>query len=138
MLKYSTVANPIFVSKGDTLMARKKRTSSAIDKAEIRTASLKSIDIALDLGNDLTLIAYDAKISDVQAKLDEYNTKLSELDALLNDLQAAEKELNSLSTDMLAGVKLRFGSDSNEYGMAGGTRTSDITRRSSVPEPTPA
>jgi hypothetical protein len=38
------------------------------------------------------------------------------------------KELRDLSSQMLAGVKVKFGRDSNEYEMAGGTRLSDINR----------
>jgi len=36
-----------------------------------------------------------------------------------------EKELRDLSSLMLSGVKVKYGRDSNEYEMAGGTRLSE-------------
>ncbi|NUM45208.1 MAG: hypothetical protein HUU38_10925 [Anaerolineales bacterium] len=109
-------------------MARQRRTSPTVENALTRSASLESIDSALDLGSGLTLTAYRSKITDVQAKLTAYNAKLAETDALLNALKAGEKELNTLSARMLAGVGVKYGKDSNEYEQAGGTRTSEITR----------
>ncbi|WLE97017.1 MAG: hypothetical protein QTN59_20370 [Candidatus Electrothrix communis] len=38
------------------------------------------------------------------------------------------KALRDLSSLMLSGVKVKYGRDSNEYEMAGGTRLSDINR----------
>lgn len=112
-------------------MARKKRTSTALEKAKIRIASLKSIDPALNLNGGLTLASYEAQTDDTEAKLELYNTKLSELDKLLNELQASEILLNTLSARILAGVGVVYGKDSSEYEQAGGTRTSEITRKSS-------
>lgn len=110
-------------------MARSKRTSPAADKATTRAAGLASISPTLDLGNGKTLAAYQAAIADIAApdtgKLAVYNAALSTLDGLLNELQAAEKELNTLSDTMLAAVGVKYGKDSSEYEMAGGTRTSE-------------
>lgn len=74
-------------------MARRKRSSKTIDSAETRAAALESIDVALDLGNSLTLEAYKTAITAANTKLSTYNTRLSELDGLLNELQAAERSL---------------------------------------------
>ena len=109
-------------------MARKKKTSQVIEKAELRADSLKSIDAALSLTGDLNLAAYEAKIEDVKKSLSAYNTKLSELDGQLNAFLAKEKELRDLSTRMLAAVGAVYGKDSSEYEQAGGTRTSEIAR----------
>lgn len=111
-------------------MARKKRTSTALEKARIRIASLKSIDANLSLNGEVTLASYKEQADDTEAKLELYNTKLSELDKLLNDLQASEVLLNAISARILAGVGFVYGKDSNEYEQAGGTRTSEIARKS--------
>ncbi len=109
-------------------MARLKSSSTVIEKAQTRLASLSSIDPALDLGSGLTLAAYRAAIQDAQAKLEAYNNLLSQADEALNTLNAAEKELRSLSERMLAGAAARFGKDSDEYEMAGGVRKSERKR----------
>jgi hypothetical protein len=71
------------------------------------------------------LAAFNAKITDAQRKLDDYNGRLSEVDAALNDVGLSEKELDDLNARMLAGVAVKFGRDSNEYEMSGGTRLSE-------------
>ncbi|MEN9575768.1 MAG: hypothetical protein RL514_3623 [Verrucomicrobiota bacterium] len=120
-------------------MARRKRNSPSIAGAQMRAASLKSIDAALDLGNGLTLAAYQAATDAADAHLTTYNTKLSELDGLLNNLEADEAGLDELSTRMLAGVGVKYGKDSDEYEQAGGTRTSDRkkSKRGQTPTPPP-
>jgi hypothetical protein len=118
-------------------MARRKRTSDSITRAETRASGLTAIDSKLDLGNSLTLAAYQKSIDDAKTALDEYNSKLSEADALLNAVENAEADLDELSSRMLAGVGVKFGKDSDEYEQAGGTRTSDrkSPQRSVAPAP---
>lgn len=118
-------------------MARRKRMSPSLTNAQTRSASLTSIDDALDLGSGLTLTAFDAKITATSDKLDEYNTKLSELDGLLNELETLEGELDELSSRMLAGVGVKFGKNSDEYEQAGGTRTSERKKPKKATTPTP-
>lgn len=109
-------------------MARRKRTSEALTRAQTRAASLKSIADPLDLGNGLTSETYDAAAKATEDLLKSYNTKLSELDGLLNELEQSETDLDELSTRMLAATGVKFGKDSDEYEKAGGTRTSDRAR----------
>ena len=109
-------------------MARQKRTSPALDKAQKRATALGSIDRALDLGNGLTLPVYNTEITKLATKLDAYNKWLSQGDKLLNDIKADEKGLNTLSGRMLGGVKVKYGPDSNEYEQAGGVRESEVSR----------
>jgi hypothetical protein len=106
-------------------MARRKRSSDSITRADNRYAGLVSIDANLDLGNGLTLAAYKTAAADTKAALDTYNSKLSELDSLLNGLEARETALDELSVRMLAAVGVKYGKDSNEYEQAGGTRSSE-------------
>jgi len=109
-------------------MARKKRKSPAVEKAVTRAASLSSISPTLDLGNGLTLAAYEAAIANItDAKaglLTTYNTTLSTLDGQLSELQKAERALNTLSAAMLRAAGIKYGEDSKEYEEAGGVRTS--------------
>jgi uncharacterized protein YukE len=106
-------------------MARLKRTSSHLEVAKTRVASLKSISPTLDLGNGLTVDAYEASIENVDQKLDTYNTTLSNVDSQLNAVDDAEKTLRDMSERMLTGVATKFGKDSDEYEKAGGVRKRD-------------
>jgi len=115
-------------------MAFKRKSSQVIANAQQRVANLKSISPSLDLGNGLTLTDYLAKIAEVQTSLDAYNIQIAQADGLGNKFKADEKELRTLSARMLAAVGVKYGKDSSEYEMAGGTRTSEI-KRSSKPKP---
>ncbi|HEY1770829.1 MAG TPA: hypothetical protein VGG02_11315 [Chthoniobacterales bacterium] len=114
-------------------MSRLKRKSAAVEFATGRANDLKSIDPALDLGNGLTLAAYQAQIQALNDLNDDYNTDLSTLDSQLDTIQADEHALDAMSVRMLAGVGSKYGKDSNQYEMAGGTRTSE--RKKSVRKP---
>lgn len=116
-------------------MAYKRKTSQVIADAQHRAVNLKSISTTLDLGNGLTLAAYNAKISLTQTALDAYNVQLAKADGLGNDFKAGEKEMRTLSARMLAAVGVKYGKDSNEYEMAGGTRSSEIERKKKPEEP---
>lgn len=110
-------------------MARvKKQSSLKLELATTRAAGLESIDPTLDLGNGLTLVAYRAKIQDTTTKLSAYNTKLSEADDAQNAFLMAEGSMSDTSERMLAGVAAKYGRDSTEYEMAGGTKKSERRR----------
>lgn len=117
-----------FIFSGGKLMAYKRRSSKIITEAQQRATNLKAIDPNLDLGGGLTVAAFDNEIAEVQTTLDQYNTLLAQADAVLNKLNDQEKELGTKSGRMLAGVGVRYGKDSSEYEMAGGTRTSEVKR----------
>ncbi len=118
-------------------MARRKRISNSVTRAETRAAALESIAPDLDLGHGLTLINYRKSITDANDTLSDYNTKLSHLDAALNALEVAEEDLDDLTARMLAGVAVKFGRDSDEYEQAGGTRQSERRRNSRAESPAP-
>jgi hypothetical protein len=109
-------------------MARQKRKSDAVARAQKRAAALAAIDPKLDLGNGLTLDAYNTAVTAHEDDVDKYNSNLSDLDAALTNIKANEKALDQLSTRMLKGVAVKFGEDSDEYEKAGGKRTSERKR----------
>ena len=114
-------------------MARKKRTSLTWEKALTRSAALGGISSSLDLGNELTLAAYNTAIADCKDKLDTYNSTLAAADTQLNILESTEKALSGLTERMLEGVSAKFGKDSNEYEMSGGIRKSERKRPTRKP-----
>jgi hypothetical protein len=109
-------------------MARRKRSSRILDKAQRRIAGLKSIDLALNLGNGLTIQSFLTLIEETRQKLEAYNTALSMVDQTYNNALEAERSLSELSERMLIGVASKYGKSSNEYEMAGGARRYDRRR----------
>jgi hypothetical protein len=105
-------------------MAFRKRNSKALEHASQRLAGIKSIDPALDLGNGLSVATYVLTIGEADAALEGYNTQLSQADGLQNAFFAKEKALRDVSERMLVGVAAKYGKDSDEYEMAGGTKKS--------------
>lgn len=103
-------------------MARRKRNSLALERANRRLESLKSISPALDFGDGLNIFAYAKAINDLEVKLATYNTALSTLDSLADAVIEAEKMVSMLSENMLLSVAGRYGRTSMEYEMAGGSR----------------
>lgn len=109
-------------------MARPKRSSEVLQKAEKREAGLQSISDTLDLGNQLTLETYSQRIQVLRSQVFIYNSTLSTLDDLSRDIKGTEQELRALSELMLLGVAAKYGKDSGEYGKAGGTPKSERRR----------
>jgi sugar phosphate isomerase/epimerase len=117
-------------------MARRKRTSSSIERAQQRADGLASIGTTIDLGKNRTLADFQADIDAVAAKLSDYNTKLAELDGLRNELEKAEDTLDDLTSTTLSAIAVVYGKNSSEYEKAGGTRTTE--RKSSMKRATAA
>ncbi|BBD64459.1 hypothetical protein NIES4072_18790 [Nostoc commune NIES-4072] len=110
-------------------MARRKRDSRILSKAEMRLASIKSISSTLDVGDNLTVKDYTGKIASLRQSLEAYNTTLSTIDVLLTQITENERDLADYSEKILLGIAYKFGKNSHEYQMAGGTRKSDVSDR---------
>lgn len=120
-------------------MAFKKKTSPVLEQAKKRRDALAGIDPAqpnFDLGNGLTRAAYNTEIDLVADTVTKYNQALQQADDLANLLKAQEKPLKALSVRMLSGAKSKWGADSSQYELAGGTRTSEFKRKPRNTTPT--
>lgn len=106
-------------------MARKKKTSKLLESARTRLAGLKSISENLDLGDDVKLSDYEAKINGTNGSLENYNSSLSVADANQDIYEADEKDLKDYHERILLAVAVKYGKDSIEYQKAGGTRKSE-------------
>ncbi|MEH2084453.1 MAG: hypothetical protein V7K89_32140 [Nostoc sp.] len=109
-------------------MARPKRNSRTLGKAEVRLASIKSINPTLDVGESLTVKDYTEKIENLRQSLEAYNTTLSTIDVLLTQIVENEQDLADYSEKILRGIAYKYGNNSHEYQMAGGIRKSDRKR----------
>ncbi|MBN3948900.1 MAG: hypothetical protein HWQ38_21525 [Nostoc sp. NMS7] len=113
-------------------MARRKRNSNVLERADRRIESLQSISVELDFGEGLTIQAYTMTINDLRSKLGAYNTALSTIDKLTDDVKNAEQLVIAMSEKMLLGVASRYGKTSQEYEMAGGARRGNTKNKRSV------
>ncbi|MBW4431845.1 MAG: hypothetical protein KME28_08975 [Pelatocladus maniniholoensis HA4357-MV3] len=113
-------------------MTQRKRNSIALTKAERRIEGLQMIDSNLNFGNGLSITTYNSMINDLREKLAAYNQARAIMDRTQNALREAECVLNDYSEHMLLGVASRYGKNSDEYEMAGGTRKSQRRRTRSV------
>ncbi len=109
-------------------MARLKRGSQILEKAQRRLSGVKAIDDNCDLGHGLTAQSYAQTIEALRSKINAYNTALSTADGLRCELEDAEKTLAKYSERMLLGVAIRYGKDSDEYEAAGGVKQSKRKR----------
>ncbi|WP_446008361.1 hypothetical protein [Candidatus Electrothrix sp.] len=62
-------------------MAFRRKSSRVIAEALTRLANLKAIDPDLDLGNGLTVAAFETQINKTQTSEDTYNGQLAQADA---------------------------------------------------------
>ncbi|MGF1498144.1 MAG: hypothetical protein ACFB8W_15165 [Elainellaceae cyanobacterium] len=111
-------------------MGRPKRGSRVLSQAERRAAALRSLGTELDLGHELTLATYNQLIQRLREQIALYNESLSYSDRAANAVEEMERQLRLLSERMLIGVAAKYGKDSDEYEMAGGTRKSEYKKRS--------
>ncbi|MBN4002159.1 hypothetical protein [Nostoc sp. LPT] len=110
-------------------MSRKKRTSRTLEKAQLRSAGLKSIVPNIKFDENYSLEKLIESIEQLRNKLDVYNTALSVVDSSKTEIEEMEKNLSQLSEKMLMVVAIKYGKDSREYEMAGGVRYSDRIRK---------
>ena len=114
---------------------RKKSIPKAVQAAQKRIDGMKSIDPALDLGNGVSVATMEAAVKKVTDGIGLYNTMLSQIDQVSNDNDADIKAMNELNSRALKGGEFKYGRNSNEYEMIGGTRTSE--RKKPVKKDTP-
>ena len=110
-------------------MSRKKRTSRTLEKAQLRSAGLKSIVPNVKFDENYSQEKLIESIEQLRNKIDIYNTALSVVDSSKTEIEEMEKNLSQLSEKMLMVVGIKYGKDSREYEMAGGVRYSDRLRK---------
>ena len=96
-----------------------------LEKGNKRLAGIKSIDPALDLGNDLNVANYEAQITKLNSNLGDYNTALSTVDDLYNVCIAQIDVLRDWNERILNGIASKYGKNSSQYEMAGGVKKSE-------------
>lgn len=105
-------------------MTQRKRNSMSLTKAERRIEGMQTINPQLDFSNGFSIATYNTKVIELREKLAAYNQAQTIVNKTHNALIEAERELNTYSEQMLLNVASRYGKNSDEYGMAGGTRRS--------------
>ena len=114
-------------------MARRKLSRVLdLEKGITRLAAVKSIDVALDLGNTITVPNYEVQVNLLSTKLSAYNTALSTIDDLYNECIAQIDIIKDWNERILTGVATKYGKNSSQYEMAGGKRKSE--RKKTTPK----
>lgn len=112
-------------------MARTRRGSTVLETSRQRLAGVKRISPAPNLG--AALANYEQDITAFVAELDSYNQFLATLDEKQNSVDANERALKDMNKRVLAAIGAQYGTDSSEYEMCGGTRTSERKRPTGRP-----
>jgi hypothetical protein len=115
----------------------RKAATPPMNDAEQRVAGMKSIDAALDLKDGVSVAAGEALLDDARAALADYNQTLALSDEKLTVFKAKERLLRDFNKKVLPAVGLKYGTDSAEYEMVGGTRDSERARPKPKQPPTP-
>lgn len=110
-------------------MSRQKKTAHVAEKTEHRLAGLKAINPNLDLGEGCNVIVIQDTIDQLRDRVNTYNDALAMIDSTQIDIQNLEKQLTQLSQKALLGVAFKYGRDSDQYRLAGGTPTSEAVRK---------
>lgn len=113
-------------------MPRRKKKSAILAKAENRLEGLRTVDSKADLGNGVTLVTFNKEVNNLRQQLADYNTLLRKADDAANAIEATEKKLSVSAENVLLGVKMKYGKDSSQYEMVGGTRQSERRRNKQV------
>lgn len=112
-------------------MARKKLARVLdLEKGTTRLAAIKSIDSALDLGNNITVANYQTELNLLSSSLNTYNTALSTIDNLYNSCILQIEVIRDWNERILTGVATKYGKNSSQYEMAGGKKKSERKRPS--------
>ena len=107
-------------------MARRKLARVFdLEKGTTRLAAVKSIDAALDLGNNINVTVYETELNLLRTKLNTYNTTLSTIDDLYNACLVQIDVVKDLNERILTGVATKYGKNSTQYEMAGGKKKSE-------------
>jgi len=106
-------------------MARERRTSAVLQTTRQRLAGFKKINPARDFGGNLNAAGGQTVITDCADELDSYNQNNAALDEQQNLVDAKEDAAGDWAKRVLAAVGAKYDTDSSEYEMVGGTRTSE-------------
>lgn len=97
-------------------------------EAEERLNNLRTISDDLDLGNGITTKAFGEKIDLYKSSLENLKFQESVIDGEKVTLSILEKEIKYFRKRSLIGVAAKYGTNSEEYAKAGGTREVDRKR----------
>ena len=124
-------------------MAFNRRKSKLIvTQAKTRLSAMKQIDTDKgrvidygDVGAPLTSATFEAQIRKCEDDVTEHNQLLEQADTKSNMIDSDEQKLREQFTAVLGAASGKFGEDSNEIEMLGGTRKSERKRPTRKPKP---
>lgn len=118
-------------------MARTPKTDRELQAGKIRLAKVKSVEADFKANDEVSVAKLETEVSEAQSILDDYNQTLASLDGKNNQYNLQIKKIKDLSERLLESVGVKYGKDSDEYEMAGGTRKSERKKPKKKTPPTP-
>lgn len=115
----------------------RKAATRAMNDTEQRLAGMKSIDPTLDLENGVSVTEGNTLLAEARVALDDYNQVLALADEKRNVFIVKERNLKVFNKKVLPAVGLKYGTDSAEYEMVGGTRDSERAKPKPKQPPKP-
>ena len=106
-----------------------KATTRLAAMVQINTNHATSIDYGGPFRGALTSATLQTKLTSYAVKLQEYNQLLQQADTISNTLENIEDDIASDFTAILKAAAGKFGENSNEVEMLGGTRKDDRKKR---------
>ena len=114
-------------------MPKQAANSALVAANKVEDVWSKNVQFTM---KNVTLAEYKTAMAACQTGDDAVEAKRRELTALINQRDAANATLTHMTTRALSGIRGFFGPDSDEYELAGGTRTSE--RKKPIRKPTTA
>jgi hypothetical protein len=111
---------------------RKSIQSKTESTAKVRLTAVKKFDSEsksqLNYGsedNTLSSENYEILVNECSDERNKYNTSLETVDRHSNNLKSSISKLKKMNSEILSGIRSKFGADSTQYEEAGGVRSSE-------------
>jgi hypothetical protein len=114
------------------LMGQKKKKPTIAEASTEQLAGLKAIDPELDLGEGCSVQALQDLINRLRDKVNAHKEALSTIDAIKLEIEALEEELKQLQQKVRLGVAFKFGKESREFRLVGGTSPTEAARKAVI------
>jgi len=107
-------------------MARRRKQATA-EMRDLRQniASMETVDEEFDAGNGVTLAAAKTLLAKGDNEMKDFNKTIASADDKDNIFKDTNKEIRAFNKKILPAGGLKYGTDSSEYEVLGGTRDSE-------------
>jgi hypothetical protein len=113
-------------------MTYQKKSTTVAEESEQQLSNFKAVDAALDLGEGCNLETIQVRIDELRQKIKTYNEALALIDSIKLEVETLEKELKQLMQKARLGVAFKYGKESEQFKLIGGTPPSEAARKAAL------